>query len=124
MTEDEYQEISVLYRNDQWMVQDEPRGRFVVQVNADDPDDHEGSYWMRVQDLTRNGESSMIQHVCMKRWVDIDAFEGAVKAAFLLFGVRPDYDVAAEFKEARRVRTLMADENPFLSGLLKPSEVA
>jgi len=120
----EENEVQVLYRNHQWMVQDEPRGRFVVQINADYPDDTEGSYWMRVQDLTRNGESSMIQHVCMKRWVDLDAFEGAVKAAFLLFGVRPDYDVAAEFREARRVRTLMADEKPVTFGLKKPSEVA
>lgn len=116
--------VDVLFRNRQWMVQDEPRGRFVVQVNEDDPDDTEGSYWMRVEDLTRNGESSMIQHVCMKRWVDIDAFEEAVKAAFLLFGVRPDYDVSAEFKEARRTRTLMADDKSVTFGLKKPSEVA
>src|SRR5690606_12265392 len=116
-------EVDVLFRNHQWMVQDEPRGRFVVQVNEDDPDDTEGSYWMRVEDLTRNGESSMIQHVCMKRWVDIDAFQDAVRAAFMLFGVRPDYDVFAEFREARRVRALHRQNEPGIPGLYRPSEL-
>lgn len=121
----EENEVQVLYRNNQWMVQDEPRGQFIVQINRDYPDDLEGSYWMRVRDVAvKLPTDHRILHVCAKRWVDIDAFEEAVKAAFLLFGVRPDYDVAAEFKEARHVRTLMADEKPVTFGLKKPSEVA
>lgn len=119
------EEVQVLYRNDQWMVQDEPRGQFIVQVNVDYPDDMEGSYWIRAKDLAVKSDiSNIISHVSLKLWVDIDAFEEAVKAALLLFGIRPNYDVAAEFREARRVRTLMADEKPVTFGLKKPSEVA
>ena len=54
--------------------------------------------------------------------MDIDAYEAAVKAALTLFGIRPNYDVAAEFNEARRAREL--EENaPTTFGLKKPSEI-
>lgn len=117
-------EVEVLYRNHQWMVQDEPRGQFIVQINPNYPDDLEGSYWMRVGDVAvKLPTDHRISHVCAKRWVDIDAFEEAVKAAFILFRIRPNYDVASEFQEARRVR-LLDDETPVTFGLKKPSEIA
>ncbi len=120
----EENEVQVLYRNHQWMVQDEPKGHFVVEVLERDPDDTESGYWIRAEDLkvARDGWN-MVEHVCAKTWVDIDAFEGAVKAALMLFGIRPEYDVAAEFKEARRVR-LLEDEAPATFGLKKLSEIA
>lgn len=121
----EENEVQVLYRNHQWMVQDEPKGHFIVEVLERDPEDTESGYWIRAEDLkiARDGWN-MVEHVCAKTWVDIDAYEGAVKAALMLFGILPNYDVAAEFREARRVRTLMADEKPVTFGLKKPSEVA
>ena len=121
MTEDEYKEISVLYRNHQWMVQDEPRGRFVVEVLDRAPDDTEGGYWIKAEDLKVAHDGwNMIAHVCAKTWVDIDAYEGAVKAALMLFGIRPNYDVAAEFREARRIRAL---DPPGKPGLCRPSDL-
>lgn len=114
----EASKVEVLYRNHQWMVQDEPKGHFIVEVLERDPDDTESGYWIKAEDLKikRNGWN-MIEHVCEKKWVDIDAYEGAVKAAIMLFRIRPNYDVAAEFQEARRVRAL---HKP---GLYRPSDL-
>jgi len=99
----EENEVRVLYRNHQWMVRDEPKGHFIVEVSEHDLEDTESGYWIGVEDLkiVRDGWN-MIEHVCEKTWVDIDAYEGAVKAALMLFGIRPNYDVAAKFREARR----------------------
>jgi hypothetical protein len=120
----EENEVQVLYRNHQWMVQDEPKGHFVVEVSEHDPEDTESGYWIRAEDLkiVRDGWN-MIEHVCEKTWVDIDAYEGAVKAALMLFGIRPDYDVAAKFREARRVRALHRQNEPGVPGLYRPSDL-
>ncbi len=107
-------DVQVLYRNHQWMIQNEPKGRFIVEVLENNPDDTENGYWMHMCDLVHlpgNGMHSMILHVCEKTWVDIDAFEKAVLYAFLIFGMRPSYDVHAEFSEARRQRAVGC--NPF-----------
>jgi hypothetical protein len=97
--------VKILYRNHQWMVQEEPRGKFIVEVNERNPDDTGSGYWMHMQDLMHlrgNGTHSMIQHVCEKTWVDIDAFEQAVLYAFLAFDMKPDYDVSEQFAISRR----------------------
>lgn len=112
---------TVLYRNQQWMVQDEPRGQFLVEINPHNPDDMEGLYWFPAQDLVRV-HRRWISHVCEKTWVDIDAFEQAVHQAIKLFGLRPNYDVATAFAEARRLKEAAERLSRPRSGLRRPSE--
>jgi len=117
----EQDQTTVLYKNDQWMVQKYKGGIFVVEVvnvKYDDLDrddwnyeelfaerkrqELEGGYWIEASDLRRLiNNHGMIAHVCEKTWVDIDAFEPAVLHAFLISGIRPEYDVAAQFAKAR-----------------------
>lgn len=118
---DEQGQTTVLYKNDQWMVQNYKGNIFVVEVvnvKYDDLDrddwnyedllaerrrqELEGGYWIEASDLRRlNNNHGMIAHVCEKTWVDVDAFERAVLHAFVISGVRPEYDVAAQFAKAR-----------------------
>lgn len=115
--------ISVLYKNHQWMVQDEPRGQFIVQVLERDPENTEDGYWMRAEDIAQKTDSMhLVSHVCCKTWVDIDAFEEAVKAAIEIFGYDLNYDVDAEFAEARATKARLDRIKPNGSGLLKPSD--
>lgn len=117
MSESDENNCEVLYRNRQWMVQSEPRGRFIVEVGESNPDDLEGGYWMEMSDLKHvTNCHRMIVHVCEKTWVDIDAFEQAVLYAFLIFGMRPSYDVRAEFAAARKSRA--TGHSPFFTDLM------
>lgn len=107
----------VLYRNKQWMVQDEPRGQFIMEVLEHNPDDTENGYWISMEDIMHVTDCHrMIVHVCEKTWVDIDAFEQAVLYAFLIFGLRPSYDVRSEFAAARKAK--LTGRSPFFSNEL------
>jgi hypothetical protein len=107
----------ILFRNDQWMVQDEPRGKFIMEVLEHAPDDTENGYWIGMEDLMHITECHrMIVHVCEKTWVDIDAFEQAVLYAFLIFGLRPSYDLHKEFAAARKSK--LTGHSPFFTDLM------
>ena len=92
----------VLFKNDQWMVLDEPRGLFLVEVLEDYPEDLEGGYYLSDADLrvSEKGYTS-IHHVSRKSWIRIQDFEEAYRKAVDLFGVTPEYDIDEEFKNAR-----------------------
>lgn len=110
----------VLFRNHQWMVQDDPRGQFVMEVLESNPQDTENGYWVSMEDLRHVTDCHrMIVHVCEKTWVDIDAFEQAVLYAFLIFGIKPSYDVNEEFAAARKSK--LTGHSPFFTDT--PNEV-
>lgn len=96
-------EVEILYRNHQWMVQKEPKGEFIVEVNERDPEDTEGGYWIRARDLGFDLHFPIL-HVSEKTWVDIDAFELAVLHAIAIFNIKADYSVAEKFAQARNAR--------------------
>jgi len=98
-------DVKVLYKNHQWMVQDEPKGWFIVQVNERDPEDTESGYWFRAKDLEADLHFPIL-HVCEKTWVDIDALEQAVVYAVDAFGLKPRYSVADRFARARKDREI------------------
>lgn len=120
----EEEDTIILYRNDQWMVQNFKGGVFIVEVlnvRYDDLDPEadnyqelyrdrrrqelEGGYWIPVRDLAHlfpDSNWGTIGHVCEKTWVDIDALELATLHALLIAGVRPSYDVGEQFKKARQ----------------------
>lgn len=113
----------VLYKNSQWMVQDEPRGKYVVEINPDDPDDLEGRYWFHTTSLGHRGHNSTIMHMAEKNWVNLQALQEAVKFAIDTFNIRTDYDVDQEFFDAFQYRSKISQLKPMKRGLHKPSEI-
>lgn len=113
----------ILYRNSQWMVQDEPRGRFVVEVNTDNPNDTEGKYWFPAAHLKHAGEHSTIMHMAEKNWVDLGKLQEAVNYALNAFSIEPDYDVDREFREAFKYSAAIKAAKPIRPGLYRLSEI-
>jgi hypothetical protein len=96
----------VLFKNHQWMVQNDDGTIFLVEVMPNYPGDLDGGYWVKARDLEYQASDghTMVQHVCEKTWVDIDAFEQAVRYAVQHCGLRPRYDLGEEFGIARKAR--------------------
>ena len=102
--------VNVLFRNKQWMVQEEPRGRFLVEVLEHDPEDTENGYWFKADDLAMDNHFPIL-HTSEKSWVDIDAFEQAVLYAMVIFGIKPNYSVPKKFAEARELKRFSEAED-------------
>jgi hypothetical protein len=122
--------VNVLYRNHQWMVQDEPKGWFIVEVNKHNPDDTESGYWIKVSDLEYDLHFPIL-HLAEKNWVDVDAFELAVLYALILFDIKPRYSVAGKFAEARKIKAFCGEDWQSIGdvavrviGRIKPGDAA
>lgn len=80
---------------------------WLVEIDKNYPGDLEGGYSIAVGRLacaTRTGHTEILS-ICEKRWVDPAALEDAVKRAFPLAGVKPNYDLADEMIKARQMRS-------------------
>jgi hypothetical protein len=98
--------IEVLYRNHQWMVQNDNGTIFVIEVLSDYPDDLEGGYWIRGTDLEfpLSPDDSWVTHVCGKTWVDPQAFRGALDYAAEHCGIKLAFSLDEEFERARQMK--------------------
>lgn len=102
--------VKIIFRNHQWMVQNDKGTVFLVQIMPGHPDDLEGGYSISgslLAHATRDGHSELF-HICEKNWVDVDALEPAARQAIALSGVKPNYDIDEAFVIARQIHAACA----------------
>lgn len=97
--------IEVLFKNHQWMVQNDNGTLFLVEILQDYPDDLEGGYWIEAKSLGMKEPSghTWLMQVCEKTWVDYDAFEEAARAAIRIANPVMHYDFDREMASTRAI---------------------